>query len=122
MNTSDAIGGIANYFKQNGWRKGEPIATRVSYAGNRFRSRKTGYKKKYSRSSLKGISPKFGDWKYNKKVRLIKLDRQHYDELWYGAKNFYVITRYNHSSYYAMTIHQLAKRIRHKYWKKYGKF
>jgi membrane-bound lytic murein transglycosylase B len=45
-------------------------------------------------------------------VRLIKLNREKYDELWYGAKNFYVITRYNHSAYYAMAVHQLAEGIK----------
>ena len=120
--TADAIAGIANYFKKNGWRKGEPVATRVRYEGNRFTAKKTGYNHIYTRSSLKNISPMYEEWNYWKKVRLIKLDRKYYDELWYGAKNFYVITRYNHSGYYAMAIHQLAKRIRHKYWKKYGRF
>ncbi len=56
------------------------------------------------------------------KVCLIKLERRNYDELWYGAKNFYVITRYNHSSYYAMVVHQLAQRIKRAYEKRYGEF
>ncbi len=120
--TSDAIASIANYFKKNGWRKGEVVATRVSYAGNRYRGRKTGYKHKYSRSSLKNITPKSGSWSYWGAVRLIKLDRYRYDELWYGAKNFYVITRYNHSSYYAMAVHKLAQKIKKSYRAKYGKF
>ena len=118
--TSDAIAGIANYFKKNGWRRGEPVATRVSYEGNRYNKRKTGYLYKYSRASLKGIEPKYGKWSYNGKVRLIKLDRYYYDELWYGAKNFYVITRYNNSSYYAMAVHQLAQKIKRAYKKEYG--
>lgn len=120
--TSDAIAGIANYLKKNGWRRGEPVATRVSFSGDRFTSRKTGYNHEYSRTSLKGISPKFGEWRYSGKVRLIKLDRYNYDELWYGAKNFFVITRYNHSGYYAMAIHQLAQKIKKGYEKKYGRF
>ena len=118
--TSDAIAGIANYFKKNGWRKGKPVAVRVTYEGNRYKKRKTGYPYKYSRAELKGITPKYGKWNYHGKVRLIKLDRYEYDELWYGAKNFYVITRYNHSSYYAMAIHQLAQKIKEGYNKKYG--
>ncbi len=110
----DAIASIANYFKKNGWRRGEPVATRVSYKGLRFKGYRTGYKKSYTREQLKGITPKDGKWDYHGKVRLIKLNKKAYDELWYGAKNFFVITRYNHSAYYAMAVHQLAMKIREK--------
>ncbi len=109
----DAIASVANYLKKNGWRKGEPIATRVRYDGMRFNKYKTGYKKTYKRIQLKGIAPK-KKWNYHDKVRLIKLNKEKYDELWYGAKNFYVITRYNHSAYYAMSVHQLAVKIKEK--------
>lgn len=109
----DAIASIANYFKKNRWRTGEPVATRVKYEGMRFNAYKTGYKKTYDRVQLKGIEPR-EQWDYNGKVRLIKLNRKKYDELWYGAKNFFVITRYNHSAYYAMSVHQLAQKIKSK--------
>jgi len=111
QNPVDAIGSVANYLKKSGWRRGEPVATRVAYSGNRFKKYKTGYNKSYKRAALKGIRPK-RKWNYHDRVRLIKLVRAKYDELWYGAKNFYVITRYNHSSYYAMAVHQLAKGIK----------
>ena len=111
QNPVDAIASVANYLKQNGWRRGEPVATRVSYVGNRFKKYKTGYDRKYHRAALKGIAPK-KRWVYHDKVRLIKLNRTEYDELWYGARNFYVITRYNHSAYYAMSVHQLAQGIK----------
>ncbi len=114
----DAIGSIANYFKKSGWKRNIPVATRVSYKGMRFRSHKTGYTHKYSRRHLKDIYPKNGNFNYNDKVRLIKLERKKYDELWYGTHNFYVITRYNHSSYYAMAVHQLAQKIKQGYTKK----
>ncbi len=110
----DAIASIANYFKKNGWRTGEEVATRVSYDGERFSAYKTGYKRTYKREELKGIEPKYGQWDYHREVRLIKLNRKLYDELWYGAKNFFVITRYNHSAYYAMSVHQLAIKIKEK--------
>ncbi len=115
----DAIGSIANYFKQSGWKKGIPVATRVSYNGQRFNKHKTGFLYKYSRKHLKDIYPKDKKFSYNDKVRLIKLERVEYDELWYGTKNFYVITRYNHSSYYAMAVHQLAQKIKQGYNKKH---
>lgn len=113
----DAIASIANYFKKNGWRRGKPVATRVTYKGKRFKTHyrryKTGYKHYYNRSSLVGITP-IKSWDYKGKVCLVKLEKKAYDELWYGAKNFFVITRYNHSSYYAMAIHQLAQKIKKK--------
>ncbi|MEA1879737.1 MAG: lytic murein transglycosylase [Campylobacterota bacterium] len=109
----DAIASVANYFKKNGWRTGEYVATRVSYEGTRFSRLKTGYRTLYDRQVLKGISPREA-WNYKGKVRLIKLNKKAYDELWYGAKNFFVITRYNHSSYYAMSVHQLAQKIKKK--------
>jgi len=111
QNPVDAIGSIANYFKKSGWKKGEDVAVRVSYRGNRFHKYKTGYKKLYHRYQLKGIKPKYS-WNYRGKVRLIKLNRKNYDELWYAGRNFRVITRYNHSAYYAMSVHQLAQKIK----------
>ncbi|SFZ98664.1 Membrane-bound lytic murein transglycosylase B precursor [hydrothermal vent metagenome] len=118
-NHTDAIGSIANYFKRHNWKKHQPVATRVSYVGNRYREHRTGYKYKYHRSALKGIKPK-EEFNYGGFVSLIKLSRLNYDELWYGTRNFYAITRYNHSDYYAMAIHQLAQRIKASYKKKYG--
>jgi len=119
-NHTDAIGSVAHYFKRHHWKKGQPVAVRVSYPGTRYKGHRTGYKYKYNRASLKGITPK-EYFPYHGKVHLIKLTRTKYDELWYGTHNFYTITRYNHSNYYAMAIHQLAQRIKAKYRKKYGK-
>lgn len=117
-NEADAIGSIANYFKKSGWNKYIPVATRVSYKGKRFTKLKTGFKYKYKRSKLKGIKPKDKNFFYNNKVHLVKLNRKRFDELWYGTKNFYVITRYNRSSYYAMAVHKLAQEIKKNYAKR----
>eukprot|EP01156_Anaeramoeba_ignava_P004064 Anaeramoba_ignava/a226642_31.p1 GENE.a226642_31~~a226642_31.p1 ORF type:complete len:338 (-),score=31.49 a226642_31:127-1140(-) len=114
-NEIDAIGSVANYLSKAGWNRTVPVATRVSYQGKRFNRFKTGYKYKYKRSKLTGIKPKSNRFYYPKRVHLIKLDRKRYDELWYGTENFYVITRYNRSSYYAMVVYQLAKEIKSLY-------
>ncbi len=56
------------------------------------------------------------------KLVLIKLEKTNYDEFVVWGKNFYVITRYNHSSYYAMVVHQLAQKLKRAYERRYGKF
>jgi membrane-bound lytic murein transglycosylase B len=108
---TDAIGSIAHYLKRSGWKNGEKVAIPVYFRGNRYTDKKTGYKYKYSRSSLKKLRPR-RRINYNADIYLIKLQRSKHDELWFGTKNFYAITRYNHSDYYAMAVHQLAQRIR----------
>lgn len=110
----DVIASVANYLSKHGWKKDEDVAVRVSYKGKRFQKYKTGFRTEYDRKALKGIRPKYGIWDYNEKVSLIKLSKIRHDELWYGANNFYVITRYNNSSYYAMSIHKLAQKIKEK--------
>ena len=117
----DAIGSVAYYFKSHGWHRGQPVAVRVSYPGKRFTGKRTGYKYRYSRASLKNIFPKW-NFDYHGKVHLIRLKRYGFDELWYGAHNFYVITRYNHSNYYAMAVYQLAEKLKKGYKKKYGSY
>jgi membrane-bound lytic murein transglycosylase B len=114
---ADAIGSVANYLNKSGWNSFIPTATRVSYKGKRFERFKTGFKYRYNRNKLTGIKPKSKDFFYKDKVHLIKLDRKNYDELWYGTKNFYVITRYNRSNYYAMAVHLLAQKIKKAYHK-----
>ncbi|MDD3591531.1 MAG: lytic murein transglycosylase B [Sulfurovum sp.] len=116
----DAIGSIAYYLKRHGWKKGKPVAVRVSYPGKRYNGKKTGFKHRYHRKSLKEIYPR-SKFSYKGKVHLVKLQRFKFDELWYGTKNFYVITRYNHSDYYAMAVYQLAQRLREGYRQKYGR-
>jgi len=108
----DAIGSIANYFAKNGWNPRIPkVAVRAKYKGNRFNRLKTGYKTRYSLSKLKKkykIIPREKFVPYGK-VSLIKLPRATYDELWLGSPNFRVITRYNHSTFYGMTVFQLGE-------------
>ena len=113
-NPEDAIGSIANYFAKNGWNRKIPkVAVRAKYKGSRFNRLKTGYKTKYSLYKLKKkyhIIPREKFVPYGK-VSLIKLPRATYDELWLGSPNFRVITRYNHSTYYGMTVFQLGEEL-----------
>lgn len=108
----DAIGSVANYFKKHGWKTGGTVAVPAVSQNNRYKALKTGFKSSHSLTSLKnrGISAnQLGN--ISGKVSLIKLNTYSGDELWIGGHNFYVITRYNHSTHYAMAVHQLAQEI-----------
>jgi len=109
----DAIASVARYFKGHGWRTGEMVAVPAHNSGKRYRALKVGFKYKYSPSRLarKGI---VASYQHNMRgsLRFIKLNTRRGDELWVGGNNFYVITRYNHSTHYAMAVHQLAQAIK----------
>ena len=110
---ADAIGSVANYFKKHGWSKGGTVVVQANSINSGYRTLKTGFKSKHSLSRLrnKGVSARhLGN--ISGKASLIKLNTYSGDELWLGGHNFYVITRYNHSSHYAMAVHQLAQAIK----------
>jgi len=109
----DAIGSVANYFQKHGWRPGGTVAVPAHYTNSGYKVLKTGFKSSHSLARLtqKGISAaQLGN--IRNKASLIKLNTYAGDELWLGGPNFYVITRYNHSSHYAMAVHQLAQAIK----------
>ena len=41
----------------------------------------------------------------------IRFELEDGHEYWLGLHNFYVITRYNHSAMYAMSVYQLSQRL-----------
>jgi len=114
-NPEDAIGSIANYFSENGWKRNlKEIAVRARYKGNRFKRFKTGFKTKYSQYKLRkkhGITAR-KKLRYKGAVSLIKLPKYRYDELWFGTHNFRVITTYNHSTFYGMTVYLLGQKVK----------
>jgi len=110
----DAIGSVANYFSSHGWRPGEPVAVRAQVqSGSNAGLMKTGFSTSYSLNELagRGITPtrSLGG---SSQVSLLQLDIGSGYDYWLGSPNFYTITRYNHSTYYAMAVHQLAQAIR----------
>lgn len=109
--SADAIGSVANYFKKHGWKRGRPVAVLASTEGSKYRNFKHSYKKVHSLSKMQrnGIYP-LGSM--DSSVRLLKMSTYSGDEVWLAGHNFYVITRYNHSSKYAMAVHQLAQALR----------
>ncbi|MCK5727209.1 MAG: lytic murein transglycosylase B [Thiotrichaceae bacterium] len=108
---ADAIGSVANYFSKHGWRTGGDVAVLARTKGRDYKRYKHSYKTVHSLSKMKraGVSP---TGSIGNKVRLLRMSVYGGEEVWLADHNFYVITRYNHSSKYAMAVHQLAQAIK----------
>ncbi len=113
-NPVDAIGSVANYFVAHHWRKGEAIIDKVEVTGEDYRTALTkGLLPDLDTGDLAklGISSPV-NYSDNEKVKLLAFTQKDGDEYWLARKNFYVITRYNHSELYAMAVYQLSQRIK----------
>ncbi len=110
----DILGSVANYFKSHGWQEGEAIAYPLKLAEkNKLANIEIGVKPSQAWKTLKdsGFSSE-ADIKDETPVALIKLQQAKQADYWAGLKNFYVITRYNHSEMYAMAVYQLSQEIK----------
>lgn len=112
-NTADAIGSVANYLARHGWARGETIVHPVA---------------RVTASALPERPPlkpnmTVGQWRAqgvevdlqradDALAALIPLETRNGMEYWLGLRNFYAITRYNHSPLYAMAVYQLSEGIR----------
>jgi len=115
---ADAIGSIANYLKVHGWQAGGPVAVPARLAGAAPAEllaadiNPTFMPEELARH---GVRPARGDG-YPEKAALIELATPEApSEYWLGYQNFYVITRYNRSSFYAMSVFQLAEALRQRH-------
>ncbi len=115
-NPVDAIGSVANYFKAHGWRSGEQVVAAAEVAGPVaeewfVRSRKDLVPKHtVAEFAAAGIRP-LDDLAPELPAIAMQFELEEGFEYWLGLHNFYVITRYNHSAMYAMSVHQLGERI-----------
>lgn len=112
-NETDAIGSVANYLSEHGWRKGEVIILAVDGSAVPDESFNLGLKPSRTLAELRkrglaGLDENLGD---EVKVSPILFQGKEGAEHWVGFHNFYVITRYNHSNLYAMAVFQLAQRL-----------
>ncbi|MDZ7783754.1 MAG: lytic murein transglycosylase B [Halioglobus sp.] len=115
-NPVDAIGSVANYFKRHGWRPGEPVVfaaqARESVPGEIFVSSRADLKPAYTVAELAahGVTAS-ADIAPDAPATAMRFELEDGHQYWLGLHNFYVITRYNHSAMYAMSVYQLSRRI-----------
>ena len=118
-NPVDAIGSVGNYFKKHGWQAGETVALKAMVKGD-----------DYLAVISKGLEPHISTAELHEfgisadampaedsDIKFLEYELEKGREFWLGYRNFYVITRYNHSSLYAMAVFQLAGEIAAKYYK-----
>lgn len=111
----DAIGSVANFLAVHGWRQGEPVAVKVG----------AGETADVAPLLAEGIAPKRLPTEFASFGIEIPIDAPERPaalidlvtpdaptEYWLGYGNFYVLTRYNRSSFYAMAVCQLADALR----------
>ncbi|MGF6568398.1 membrane-bound lytic murein transglycosylase B [Paraburkholderia sp. GAS333] len=122
-NQADAIGSVANYLRQNGWESGRPVVWKIG-----------------SDAGSLGVAQAAADgqpeprWPLSQLLRAgLLLNQPDVDvaaeagtpvtvvdlpspgrgtEFVLGLKNFYVLTRYNRSFFYALAVYQLGQRIK----------
>lgn len=114
-NAADAIGSIANFLRAHGWQPGlpshlptEPPTDTESLARLLVPDIDPTWDAAALRAAgVKTELPHPGPW------ALVKLENgnQHPPSYVLGSRNFYVVTRYNRSSYYAMAVLTLGERL-----------
>ncbi|MFK7976955.1 MAG: lytic murein transglycosylase B [Halioglobus sp.] len=116
-NPVDAIGSVANYFKAHGWRAGEPVVFAAQAENDNlpldlFVQGRSGLKPErtiaqFAEAGVKPLQP----LDPQALATAMKFGLEAGFEYWLGLHNFYVITRYNHSAMYAMSVYQLSERL-----------
>jgi len=115
-NAADAIGSVANFLRGHGWRRGEPVQRRASVSG-------AGYEALVSSSLLPsstigalraaGVVARGPALPPDMPAMLLRLDTpERPADFRVGLQNFYVLTRYNRSPFYALSVADLGDALR----------
>ena len=110
---ADAIGSIANYLKVYGWNPDEPVAVGAKVSGDEFRELLWQDIKPHMQvAELQniGVTPE-QEISGDSLASLFTLGEGDDAQYWLALNNFYVITRYNRSTYYAMAVYELSREI-----------
>lgn len=116
-NTTDIIGSVANFLRVHGWERDAPVSDATHIEGTLYLwLEKFGAKPSLPLSQFVryGVSPRVHrDPELS--AALILLEDETGPQARIGYNNFYVITRYNRSSRYAMAVQELAEQLRNRY-------
>lgn len=115
---ADVIGSVANYFKSYGWQPGMPTHYPVSFDPATLDKEALlapDILPTFSVASFmaKGAVLEGSALEHKGPLALVELQNGDAEPLYVaGTENFYVITRYNWSSYYAMAVIELGREVK----------
>lgn len=108
----DAIGSVANYFRQHGWIADGQVVEPASVSSPKADGvANESLSLQYTVGQLRAFGVSVDGVSDAAEAGLYRMDGNNGIEYWVGLHNFYVITRYNHSSMYALAVHQLGQAI-----------
>jgi len=109
-NPADVVASVANFLVRHGWQPGQPTALKASVEGAPEVG--GGIKPDTPLGELRqqGVRT-LGEAADGEPGVLLRYGNGESAEYWVGLHNFYVITRYNRSSFYAMSVVQLAEAL-----------
>ena len=112
--TADAIGSVANYYRSFGWKSGAPVVVTAEAGDAELGELLTAGIKPHTKiSDLRNRGLKIdGAVDGEAHATLFHLQTEAGPQLTLGLDNFYVITRYNRSINYAMSVWELATAIK----------
>jgi len=111
---ADAIGSVANYYRSFGWQTGAPVVVPADPREAELGAVLTAGIKPHTKVGelrAKGVVPQepLDD---NAEATVFYVQAEDGPKLMLGLNNFYVITRYNRSTNYAMSVWELATEVR----------
>jgi membrane-bound lytic murein transglycosylase B len=111
---ADAIGSVANFLKEHGWQSGDDVLFEVKPSGEAWRALADGsVDPKHSLEDLRKAGVEFPQPARQARAALVELETpERPSEYRVGLQNFYVLTRYNRSAFYASAVHDLAQELR----------
>ncbi|MBS3936792.1 MAG: lytic murein transglycosylase B [Sulfuritalea sp.] len=110
----DAIGSATNFLKVHGWETGGPVAVKVGVGGTAHEALiAAGILPRQRPQEMRELGIDIPADAPDAPAALIDLVTPDAPtEYWLGYQNFYVITRYNRSSFYAMAVWHFAQALK----------
>jgi len=114
---ADAIGSVANFLKVHGWQRDADVLLDARVAGDGWRPFSGGLEPKHSLLALREAGIAFDSPQpAGAQVVLVELaSGERPSDFRVALRNFYVITRYNRSAFYAAAVSDLARELRKGY-------